>query len=90
LTIVAGAAKTELGATARTNCGQIIRRNIQPYLGSKRLTDLTPLDVKRWHGKLLEGGRKDGGPLSVASVKLAHGDDGLDLGRCEAFPRHDG
>ena len=36
------------------------------------MTDLSPLDVKRWHGKLLEGGRKDGGPLSVASVKLAH------------------
>jgi len=65
-------AKTELGTTAWTNYGQIIRRNIQPYLGAKRLTDLSPLDVKRWHGKLLEGGRKDGGPLSVASVKLAH------------------
>ncbi len=51
---------------------QIIRRNIQPYVAAKRLTDLSPLDVKRWHGKLLEGGRKDGGPLSVASVKLAH------------------
>ncbi|MDX2381042.1 MAG: site-specific integrase [Acidimicrobiia bacterium] len=65
-------AKTELALTAWTNYGQIIRRNIRPYLGSKRLTDLTPLDVKRWHGKLLEGGRRDGGPLSVASVKLAH------------------
>lgn len=65
-------AKTELGVTAWTNYGQIIRRNIQPYLGTKRLTDLSPLDVKRWHGKLLEGGRMDGGPLSVASVKLAH------------------
>lgn len=65
-------AKTELALTAWTNYGQIIRRNIRPYLGSKRLTDLTPLDVKRWHGKLLEGGRRDGGPLSAASVKLAH------------------
>jgi len=64
--------KTELGVTAWTNYGQIIRRNVQPYLGSKRLTDLSPLDVKRWHGKLLENGRKDGGPLAVASVKLAH------------------
>ena len=58
--------------TAWTNYGQIIRRNINPYLGNKRLTDLSPLDVKRWHGKLLENGRRDGGPLSVASVKLAH------------------
>lgn len=65
-------AKSELALTAWVNYGQLIRRNIQPYLGSKRLTDLTPLDVKRWHGKLLDGGRHDGGPLSVASVKLAH------------------
>ena len=46
--------------------------SIQPYLGTKRLTDLTPLDVKRWHGTLLDGGRHDGDPLAVASVKLAH------------------
>ena len=65
-------ARTELALTAWTNYGQIIRRNINPYLGNKRLTDLSPLDVKRWHGKLLENGRRDGGPLSVASVKLAH------------------
>lgn len=65
-------AKTELALTTWVNYGQLIRRNIQPYLGSKRLTDLTPLDVKRWHGKLLDGGRHDGGQLSVASVKLAH------------------
>ena len=30
------------------------------------------MDVKRWHGKLLESGRCDGRGLSVASVKLAH------------------
>jgi integrase len=65
-------AKTELAITAWTNYGQIIRRNIQPFLGPKRLTDLSPIDVKRWHGTLLESGRQDGGPLSVASVKLAH------------------
>ena len=65
-------ARHELALTAWTNYGQIIRRNISPYLGSKRLTDLSPMDVKRWHGKLLESGRRDGRGLSVASVKLAH------------------
>jgi hypothetical protein len=65
-------ARTELALTAWTNYGQIIRRNINPYLGSKRLTDLSPIDVKRWHGTLLESGKRDGGGLSVASVKLAH------------------
>ena len=58
--------------TVWTNYGQIIRRNINPYLGNKRLTDLSPLDIKRWHGKLLDTGRQDGKPLAVASVKLAH------------------
>jgi len=65
-------AQHELALTAWTNYGQIIRRNINPYLGSKRLTDLSPLDIKRWHGKLLDDGRQDGKPLAVASVKLAH------------------
>ena len=65
-------ARHELALTAWTNYGQIIRRNINPYLGSKRLTDLSPLDIKRWHGKLLTDGRQDGKPLAVASVKLAH------------------
>ncbi len=32
----------------------------------------TPLDVKRWHDTLFEGGRKGRGELSVASAKLAH------------------
>ena len=65
-------ARTELAITAWTNYGEIIHRYIQPYLGTTRLCDLSPLDVKRWHGTLLRGGSKDGGPLSVASVKLAH------------------
>jgi len=65
-------ARTELALTAWTNYGQIIRRNINQYLGSKRPTDLSPMDIKRWHGKLLESGRRDGEGRSVASVKLAH------------------
>ncbi len=63
---------TDLGETAWVNYGQIIRRNVIPYLGSKRLTELTPLDVKRWHGVLLERGRRDGAGLSTRSVQLAH------------------
>ena len=33
---------------------------------------MTPVDIKRWHGQLLESGRADGGALSVSSVRLAH------------------
>jgi integrase len=65
-------AKSDLALVAWTNYGQIIRRNVKPYLGAKRLSDLSPLDVKRWHGKLLAGGRADGGPLAVRSVQLSH------------------
>ena len=36
-------ARTELALTASTNDGQIIRRNIDPYLSSKRLTT-----CRRW------------------------------------------
>jgi integrase len=65
-------AKLDLALTAWTNYGQLIRRNIIPWIGSKRLTRLTPVDIKRWHGQLLENGRADGGALSVSSVRLAH------------------
>lgn len=65
-------ARSELAITVWTNYGEIIRRYVVPHLGSKRLVDLSPLDVKAWHAALLERGRIDGGALSVASVQLAH------------------
>ena len=65
-------ARSELAITAWTNYGDIIRRYIVPHLGSKRLVDLSALDVKAWHATLLDHGRVDGGALAVASVQLAH------------------
>lgn len=65
-------AKSELAETAWTNYRNVVRAYIVPYLGSKRLTDLSALDIKKWHGELLDHGRKDGRPLAVNSVKLAH------------------
>jgi integrase len=67
-----GGARSELAITAWTNYGDIIRRYVVPHLGSKRLVDLSPLDVKAWHATLLDHGRMDGGALAVASVQLAH------------------
>ncbi len=64
--------KTELAITAWMSYGQTIRFHINPHIGSKRLSELSPLDVKKWHGVLLNRGRKDGGPLAMNSVKLAH------------------
>jgi len=64
--------KPEVALTAWTNCGEVVERYVLPYLGAKRLADLSPMDIKRWHGELLDHGRRDGTPLAVNSVKLAH------------------
>jgi integrase len=65
-------ARSELALTAWVNYDDTIRRYIAPHLGSKRLVDLSPLDVKAWHAALLDHGRSDGGALAAASVQLAH------------------
>ena len=64
--------KPEVALTAWTNYGEVVERYVLPYLGAKRLADLSPMDIKRWHGELLDHGRRDGTPLAVNSVKLAH------------------
>jgi integrase len=64
--------KTEVALTAWVSYRQSVRRYINPHLGSKRLGELSALDVKRWHGVLLTSGRQDGRPLATNSVKLAH------------------
>jgi len=48
--------RTELALTAWTAYRDIIRRWIKPHLGGKRLVELTPMDVKAWHGELLDHG----------------------------------
>ena len=64
--------RSELAVTAWTNYRDVVHRYIAPHLGSRRLMELTPMDLKAWHGGLLSDGRKDGGPLSARSVQLAH------------------
>lgn len=66
------AAKSELAITAWTNYSDVLDRYVLPHIGGKLLTDLSPMDIKKWHGDLLDHGRKDGRPLAVNSVKLAH------------------
>ncbi len=64
--------KPELALTAWTNYGEVVDRCVVPYLGAKRLADLSPMDIMHWRGELLGHGRRDGTPLAVNSVKLAH------------------
>jgi hypothetical protein len=70
--------KPELALTAWTNYGEVVERYVLPYLGATRLADLSAMDIKRWHGALLDHGQRDGKPLAVNSVKLSH--------RCCAVP----
>ncbi len=64
--------KPEVALTAWTNYGEVVERYVLPHLGANRLADLSAMDIKRWHGTLLDHGRRDGKPLAVNSVKLAH------------------
>ncbi|MEP1125509.1 MAG: tyrosine-type recombinase/integrase [Ilumatobacter sp.] len=64
--------KPELAITAWTNYREVLKSYVLPYIGSVRLADLSAMDLKRWHGELLDHGRRDGTPLAVNSVKLAH------------------
>jgi integrase len=65
-------ARSELAVTAWTNYRDVIGLYVTPYLGTRRLVDLSPIDIKAWHAGLLEHGRKDGTPLATRTVQLAH------------------
>lgn len=64
--------KPELALTAWTNHREVLENSVMPHIGSIRLAELSPMDLKRWHGVLLDHGRRDGTPLAANSVKLAH------------------
>ena len=64
--------RNELALTSWTGYRDMIRRWIKPHLGGKRLVELTPMEVKAWHGALIDHGGVGGRPLSVRSVQYAH------------------
>jgi hypothetical protein len=64
--------KAELAITVWMNYGRVVRIHIDPHLGSKRLSELSPLDIKKRHGVLLDSGCEDGGPLAIRTVRLSH------------------
>jgi integrase len=65
-------ARHELAVTSWTGYRDMVRRWIKPHLGGKRLVELTPMEIKAWHGALLDHGGVGGRPLSVRSVQYAH------------------
>jgi integrase len=64
--------RSEVAITAWTSYRDAVNRYVLPYLGSRRLIEITPLELKAWHSKLLASGRVDGGPLSPRTVQIAH------------------
>ena len=64
--------RSELALTAWTNYRDVIKLYVVPHLGSRRLTELSPLHLKAWQSKLLTSGNSRGGPLSPRSVQRAH------------------
>ena len=62
----------ELAVTAWTNYSEVAHRYVIPYLGHRRLLELTPVQIKAWHTELRSRGRRNGGALSARSVQLAH------------------
>jgi hypothetical protein len=63
-----------LNISTRTLQGyeRLVRDYIKPQLGRVSLVKLTPLDIKTAYKALVEGGGKDGKPLSAQTVKHVH------------------
>ena len=66
------AVKGELADSAWANYDAVMRTYVMPRIGAVRLADLTPQRVQALYVELLEGGKKDGSPLSARSVLQVH------------------
>ena len=66
------AVKGELADSAWANYDAVMRTYVLPRIGAFRLADLTPQRVQAPDLELLEGGKKDGSPLSARSVLQVH------------------
>jgi integrase len=52
---------------------QLVRNQIEPFIGARPLQQLTPEEVEAWHAKLLTEGRHDGtGGVGTRTVRDAH------------------
>jgi integrase len=66
-------AAEEISAKSAERYRELIENQIVPYLGSKQLQKLRPLDIENWHTALRTSGRKDGkGGISARTIGHAH------------------
>ncbi|MDP8976461.1 MAG: site-specific integrase [Actinomycetota bacterium] len=66
------AVKPTLAATTWAGYRQALTKWVIPRIGRVRLSALTSAQLARLYGQLLDGGGRDGRPLSPRSVRLAH------------------
>lgn len=63
---------THLATKTRGRYEALIEQQVVPHLGRIALQKLRPADIQKWHATLLNGGGKDGRPLSARTVGHAH------------------
>jgi integrase len=62
-----------VGQKATERYRELLRNQVDPFIGSIVLQDLKASDIEKWHGALLTSGRKDGaGGLSTHTVHHVH------------------
>jgi integrase len=62
-----------VGAKAIERYRELVRNQIEPFLGTKLVQKLTTRDIEAWHSTLLTSGRRDGeGGVSTQTIRHVH------------------
>jgi integrase len=62
----------EITARSAGRYHELVKNQIQPFLGNVQLQKLRAIDVERWHTSLRNGGRVKGGGLAPRTIGHAH------------------
>ena len=66
-------AASDISARTAQRYRQLVENQIVPYLGTKALLKLRPLDMEEWHTSLRNGGRVQGrGGIAARTIGHAH------------------
>ena len=64
--------RQEVAESALSNYATIVATYVVPRVGDVRLSRLSTRQVEQLYADLLEGGARDGGPLSATTVGQVH------------------
>jgi integrase len=62
----------EISPKTAERYGELLDRQIAPFIGAKLLQRLTTIDVETWHAQLRVSGRANGGGISNRTIGHAH------------------